>query len=337
MAHVPIQGPDVRRTVARGDYEALDLGERVLDGSLPGLRWQGFYSPAAVPQIGPVEVTGPEVWLSMVATLDQVEVGPLAADPNDDRFTAADLASFPPEITRLPSRSNWAQVRARELLMQGNLTPAALAGMTESAAVDWTDPWMVTLWDFFRRVRDIKVAELGPQPDVDRFIAWIEAYRHLTADGITCDPAVDFVAHPRSLVTVYTTQLQARYMNELALQSGLTVLQAELGIEALHPLYTLGPAALTRPAYDPNIEAMWTALAETVPLWQQGSGAQGLQNREVFVNQWMLEPWSSDPRFNDTQAALDTLACGPNNFAPDMGGTAAIRWGEVNLLILTPQ
>ena len=172
---------------------------------------------------------------------------------------------------------------------------------------------------------------------MDRFIAFIEASRHLAEDGITCDPASDFAAHPCSLVTVYMTLLKSRYTNELALRSGLTPLQASLGTDALHSLYGLGPTALARPIYDPNIDTLWAALTWTTSLWQLGSGPQGLRNHDVLVNQLLAEPWSSDPRFNDTQAFVDGLAsCGPQSFDGDMAGTAAIRWGEVNVLALTP-
>jgi len=101
MAHVPIQGPDVRKTVAPRDYPAIGAGDIVLDGSLPGARWQGFHPLATMAQVGPTDVTGPEVWLCMVATLDRVEVGPLASDPNDDRFSARAADAGQPD-TRSP-------------------------------------------------------------------------------------------------------------------------------------------------------------------------------------------------------------------------------------------
>jgi hypothetical protein len=117
----------------------------------------------------------------------------------------------------------------------------------------------------------------------------------------------------------------------------LTPLQTSFGVEAAHPLYAQAASGLTRPDYDPNIESFWSALESVVALWQRGSGAQGLRNRDVLTSQLMVEPWSSAARFNDTQAFVDGLAsCGPQSFDADMAGTEALRWGEVNVLTLTP-
>ena len=342
-AKIPIQGPDVAGKVAPEDYALIRTHGIVLDGSRPGERWQGFYGLADLPQIGPVDVSGPEAWISNVTTADVVEVGPSGANPLDDRFELADFAAFPPEIARMESSTNFRQVRAQELLMQSTLTPGALASLSETVALDKADTWMIFMWDFFKAARDVKVSELLPSdpdfasiPDVNRFVDWVEEHRTLSDDGLTYDPSFDFVAHKYSLVTVYTTLLRSWYENELASLSGLGALQQSFGADAVHPLYASGTGAYTRLAYGANIDAMWDALRGTAsrhpgvsPLWGAGSGGGGLQNHDVLVNQG-VEPWASDPRFDDLMSVVDP------NFAGDMAGTRVTRWGMVKLLSLTP-
>ena len=334
-AKAAIQGPNIAARYAPDDYSQINIGRIVLDGHLPGDRWQGFHGFADLPRIGPATLTSPEVWMVTVGTLDLV----------DGRLSEADLANFSPDIVRPTSTPTWAWLRAREVLMQGSVAPGALAGVTESAAIDAADVPMIHLWDFFKKARDIKSAEVGANADVDRFIEWVDAYRHLAEDGLTCDPTLDFVAHEYALVTPYTVLLRSWYRRELAGMTGLDALQASFGEDVRHPLFTLGTSAFVRPAYDPNIESMWNALVGAVasdpgaaPLWKDGTGPFGVQNPEVLVNQWALNPWAGDPRYADTQLFVDqnNPGCGSANFAGDMDGSLALRWGHLNMICLTP-
>ena len=345
MAHVPIQGAAVRqRGVAQID--AIANGNAVLDGAQPDERWRGFHSLAALPQIGPATVNGPEAWIATVGTLDGIETGPSGTNPNDDRFRAQDLANYAPEILRPTSTATFAYLRAIEVLKQTSLTPGALNGVSEVAGVDVTDQWMVEMWDFFRKARDIRVVELGPQPAVDSFLDFVEAYRHLGEDGLTCDPNLDFFAHEYSVVTTYTTLLRARYGNELVERSALTnALQASFGADARHPLFSQGTGAFDRTNYSPNVDAMWEALVDTsvtfpgtVSLYGAGTGSVGLANPDVLANQWGIEPWASEARFQESQAFFDanTAACASYATGPAMAGSLLPRWGHVNMLCLTP-
>jgi hypothetical protein len=342
MATVPRLGPGAAR-FANADYRRISAGDLHLDGGLPADRWTGFFGLADLPQIGPTTVTGPEVWIANTITPDLIEVGPSGANPADDRLTADDLATVPLEIMRPRSVSSWRQVRAQELLQQQSLGAGALAGLTETVAIDKTDPWIRLMWPFVRRARDIKAAELVPaDPDfaalaaVDRFLAWVEEQRDLSPDGLTHDAAYDFTAHPYSLVTPYTTLLRSWYQGLLD-PALLTELQATFGEDAVHPLFQQGTVAFGRPDYDPNIEALWDALIGSgsvqpgvVPLWQAGTGGQGLQNHDFLVSTGAVSPWFTDPRFDDLQTSVDP------NFAADIGGTRSLRWGHVNVLVMTP-
>jgi hypothetical protein len=66
-----------------------------------------------------------------------------------------------------------------------------------------------------------------------------------------------------------------------------------------------------------------------VPLWKLGSGSGGLVNYVLYLQTWAHPAWAGDPRYSDTQLAVDPL------FAPDMGGTRVTRWGLFNQLVLT--
>jgi hypothetical protein len=340
LALVPRLSPGLLASLSQEDLEALGVEDLVLDGGLPGHRWQGIHEFDSLPRIGPETITGPEAWVANNPTPDHVELGP-AGNGVGKRFTAADLAAVPDEIMTSTSMRNWRQLRGRELL-QGVLVPGALAGASEAAAIDVTDTQMRTLWPFFVRARDIKAAELTPaDPDfllldeVDRFVQWVEAHRHLAPDGLSDDPAHDFEAHAYSLVTVYTTLL-CSWFEHARDETAIEPLTARFGEDTLHPLLTLGPAALVRPTHDELIEALWDAFVGgpvvspgAVPLWTLGSGNGGLVNYVLFLQTWAHAAWSGDPRYSDTQLAVDPL------FAGDMGGTRVTRWGLFNMLALT--
>lgn len=341
LARVPKLAPELLAALSDEELEDLGVDGHVLDGTRLGQRWQGFHEFDSLPRIGPATITTPESWVANNATPDFVEFGPNNAG-TAKRFTSADLALLPREVLRPRSIQGWRQLRARELL-QSTSVPGSLAGASEAAAVDMTDTQMRELWPFFVRVRDLKAAELTPSdPDfdqldeVDRFVAWVEAHRHLAPDGLTYDPAHDFVAHPYSLVTVYTSLLSSWFSRARDAATTDPAL-ASFGEDALHPLQVLGANALVRPTHDALIESMWDALVGgglvtpgVVPLWELGSGTGGLVNYVLFLQTWMHAAWSGDPRFSDTQASVDPL------FAADMGGTRVTRWGLVNQLVATP-
>lgn len=324
-----IQGANIATRYSPDDYNKIRLGSIKLDGHLPGDRWQGFYTRADKPQIGPVDVTDPEAWIVTNTTLDLV----------DGRLTEADLANLSPDVIRPETKANWPYVRARDLFMQGSVTAGALDGVSEVAALDVAETRTILMWDFFKRARDIRSVELGANADVDLLVDWVDVYRHLADDGVTCDPAnFDFVAHPYSLVLPYTSVLQDFYVRSLELVPGTTELQATFGRDPIHELFTLGTTAFDRPQYDPNIDLMWDALVATAALWRAGTGPGGLLNKDLLVDQWALEPWLSDPRYSDDQAAVDanSMGCGVQAFADEMGGTDVIRWGHINLMAATP-
>ena len=332
-AKAAIQGPNIAKRFLPDQYGSISSGEIRLNGHLPEDYWLGFHPRSALPQIGPVTVTGPEVWVNTVGTLDLV----------DARLSENDLASFSPDIIRPYSTPTWAYVRARELLMQGAVPPNSLDGASDAVCTDVAETPMIFLWDYFKKARDIRSAELGADPDVDRFIAFIETYRHLSDDGLTCDPAnFDFTAHPYSVVTPYSQLLRSYYSDELDDLAPSTELEVTFGDDPVHPLFDVGTAGFVRPTYDANIDAMWNALVGAatpgiVPLWKAGTGPGGIVNEDVLVQQWMKEPWASDPRYSDTQTFLDLNAvnCSMDTFADDMGGDRVIRWGHINILVST--
>ena len=343
LAHVPVQGSGVAARVPALEFPRLGDGSIVLNGHAAAERWTGFHGYDDLPTIGPVVVSGPEVWISNTATPDLVEVGVDGADPSDDRIRASDLASYAPEILAPRSVTSWRQWWAAELMKQTTVAADDHLGLNEDYALDVVDPWMVRMWAFFVRARDVKAAELtagdpdlAALPRVDDLIDWVEEHRHLTADGVTYDPAVDFDAHPLSLVTVYTTLLRSWYQDLLTL-SGATGTAGSFGKSPDHPLFTLGTAALTRAAYGPTIDALWEAMVGTslahpgaIDLWDEGSGGDGLQNQDLLVQQWMLPAWTTEPLCASTQVGADPL------FATNMDGTYVTRWGHVKLLCVTP-
>ncbi len=336
-SNVPIQGDRVANTVAPEDYRDIHDGKLLLDGTRAGLRWKGFYGYDDLPTIGPVTVHGPEVWISNNPTPDLVEVGADGSSEADDRFDVSDLAALPNEIQRPGSVAKWRQRFAKRLFSQEALTPGTLAGRSEVVATDLTDPWMSFQWAYLVEARDIRAAELGPGdpdllslPDVHRFVDWMETHRHLSEDGLTHDPTVDWQAHEYSLVTVYGTLLRSFYETELARQTNLTALQESFGEDPLHPLYDQGVASFRRPAYTPNIDAMWDAFLEVARLWRLGSGGQGLRNQALLVSGWASPAWVDDPRFSDRMTDVDPT------FASWMQGSRVTRWGHVKQLILTP-
>ena len=341
---VPIQGPGVAARLAPDDYADVQSGALALDGTRPEERWQGFWGLDDLPTIGPVTVSEPEAWINCNVTPDLVEVGPDGNTALDDRFTALELAALPDEIMRPETVNQWRQLRAADLLQQTSLTAGALAGRSETIGLDKTETLMQKMWDFFVKARDLKAAELLPTDSdfaylahVDRFVEWIETHRHLSEDGLTYDPAVDFVAHKYSLVTVYTTLLNSAYLNGIGMLPGLPDSQAEFGVDPMHALFAAGPAGYTRPVWSPNIDAMWDAFkgvagayVGTAPLWRAGSGGAGLQNQDLLVNAWALPAWTADPRFSDLMTAVDP------SFAADIQGAYVTRWGHVSTLVLTP-
>jgi hypothetical protein len=340
LAIVPELTPALLATLDNEELRGLGTEQVVLDGGRLSQRWQGFHDFETLPSIGPVTITTPESWLSCNPTPDQVELGPNNSGTGK-RFTAADLAALPEEMMRPQSVQGWRNLRARELL-QSTSVPGALAGASEAAGRDVTDPQARGLWPFFVRAFELKESELTPaDPDfqwldeADLFLQWVETHRHLTDDGLTYDPAHDFEAHPYSLVTVYTSLLTSWFERARNAATTDPVLLG-FGEDTLDPLFLLGPAAMVRPTHDALIESLWDALVGggavapgAVPLWELGSGSGGLVNYVLFLQTWAHAAWSGDPRFSDTQLSVDPL------FAADMGGTRVTRWGLFNQLVLT--
>ena len=307
MARVPEQGLGV--LASEYDEDAL------LDGSMLSKRWRGYHTTAELPRIGPDDVSASQqVWINNNVTPDLVE--PLSHP--------VDLATFPAYVVSPTPISSWRQERAQELLdgLLGSLTPAA----NEAIALDQTDNWMRGMWVLFETVRDDSLASLTSRALA--FMDWVEFYRHHDEED-EVDPTMDFVAHPFSQVTVYTSLLRSQYLDNLEAigQANLTAEQIALGLDPLHPL--LASPSLLGSGYGPNVGAMAQALETVSILWSRGSSSLGLQNQSLLEGLGLTlpgQPWE-DARF---VSAIEPP------WLTGLSGTKMTRWGHVNMHVLTP-
>ena len=317
MGRYPVQGPSV---------PASQYSEgAVLDGSQLGWRWQGFHTLEDLPRIGPADVSAShEVWVQNNVTPDLIEAV---------RFQEADLLNYPAYMVPHASETTWRQVRADELIRIG--APSVDREDSEAAAYDRTDTWMHLTWPFFELAASLYTTIPVGSADVAQFVSWTNAYRDHDENDLP-DPSHDFVAHPFSQVTVYATLLRSHYLAELwdlhqqglMMGAGLTPLQLAFGQDPVHPLYG-DPGPFTGGGYDPNIDAMQTALQTVADLWVEGAAALGLDNQGWLAAESAQipgDPWS-DPRYDeDLEPPWDAL----------IAGDKMTRWGHLSITTLTP-
>lgn len=356
MGRYPVQGP----AVPSSDFRQ----EALLDGSDIDWRWTGFLSNAEVPRIGPVDTSGAaEIWINNNVTPDRVEYGPNGIPGDgDDRFTAADLASYPPYVVLQDTFSTFRQQRAEELLrpMIGGVTPT----VNEAIARDQADPWSRGMWPLFEILRgdvnmdgvvsmaetslqfsaldDLETSNSTEYTRVQDFMDWIEEYRH-DDETDTPNPAYDFIAHAYSQVIVHTSQLQSVYATLLEARSRngalppLTTEQATLGTDPLHVLFS-SPSLFTQTDYGPNAEQMVRALVVISGVWMRGTGPRGMRNAELLGGLFPDMGTSADINWHDSRffTPVEDASTASRDWSSLITGSRMTRWGHVNCITLTP-
>jgi len=314
MSRVPVQGEAAAK---RRFWREPDPGP--LDGQDPDQRWRGFHATADLPHL--VDRGGfgerAEAWLSNNGSPHFVR----AAGGFDDSTLADREYVMTPE----PWKSR-RQDRARELVERAIRDGVLARDDLERIALDVQDAWARAFWPLIGSLRDGDV--LGE--DAHAFVDWVEVFRFEAPDGTPGDE--EFLAHPLSQVTVFTSLLRSRFEDALLALDGPAAHEVELAFDPVAE-----PPSPQRFAADERWSRCRALLAGAVEwtarLWRATlDGADGgLRNRALFeeagaalARRGLADPWG-DPLY---RAQADGW--------PADAPAVAARWGEVHLYALTP-
>jgi hypothetical protein len=349
QSNVPIQGvSEPEPGEALGD----------LDGACNDQRWQGFHPWDQLPLIGPVQPSSAEAWICNNASVMFSRSSPT---PSPSGFIAPgrDLANYPttnpPWYMADPAKwagSTWRQRRAREMFA----LPADLSGSSvdDNKALDQRQTWMYHMWPFFERV----VGDPTANPptslrNVSSAVALFRNWINARAD--------DFVAHPLSEVTPWTTLLQEYYQQTyLALGGdptrGFGLWAGEPVFDAPDPEVLAGDDGI---GHEPNeqrvIRAMWASLERLANPDAENQVADSLCEFVVcdpdpidpdctdctpcetgIWSKWVvgIDPLANHDTLSEWSLGIDMPFSNP--WGTLSGDPSKLYWGHVNVLSLTP-
>ena len=201
MSRVPVPG-----SAARERRPWRESVPTPLDGSDPASRWTGFHPLADLPRL--VDESGfgerPEIWINNNGSPHYVRDAGFDADAFADRDHV---------IEAEPWKSS-RHGRARELLDRAAADGEVDLAELQRIALDVQDPWIRARWPLVAAFG--AADDAGGSGEVRALVDWIERFRFEGPDGRP--GGEEFLAHPMSQVTVFTTLLRAR------LEAGLLAL-----------------------------------------------------------------------------------------------------------------
>ncbi len=324
MARVPKQGTGVPCT--------LFSQAALLDGSRLDHRWRGYHLLTDLPRIDPKDVSGSsEVWMNNNVSPEKTSTRPLSSAPPQPLspcLTPPAPPAFPlymvPASTPTSPSSTWRQERA-EALFGGSLMPPAGSiprNSSEGIALDARDLWMEKMWPFFVDASDKQCVTGAVSQDAEDLRDWIDVRQ-------------PFDATPESEVQVYAVLLRSEYLLTLEAAkldpNGCTGCAPDwnsFGYDPEHALvlsYTGSippsiPPEFTCSNYSANIEAMKDALEFVAAYWvaeMVGGPNPPFQNQAWLTQSTTCQPIPGEP------------------FGPQ-SPQRPIRWGDVNVDVLTP-
>ncbi|MFN0207342.1 MAG: penicillin acylase family protein [Planctomycetota bacterium] len=344
LARVPIQG-DLSNVASGSTYP----WQGVMDGTQSGYRWKGFHPFQDLPRQISTTPSSRAVWIMnnaspdlLVQNLSQPTVDPHndPAPPPSTEDNTQTLPQYPKYIWDGVTISTYRQVRAHDILrkpIQQNINKKWTVQEVERIASDQVDNWGKSMWPLF-----VKTAtQMGGEHLA--FVQTMNAW--MAEDKLAHNHSDLFTASIYSRTTPYLTLLRGIYEKEI----GLLIKSIQKGNVVAPPVLPAGKSPLALGA-DPLLYSEVDEdefVAADVEHWTKSAAA--VQHAlEVVVSDYFFDPdaqpgvpntrlsnWKlASPQMSEQLRGCPTPA--PWSDFPDDWERGYIRWGHVNMLVLTP-